>query len=485
MSPVRRREPRRGKRWVLPVSLVAALAVLAGAWLLLKDAPEELPQAIVAHPVTISDREAADITRIAISNPYDAPYALTGENGNFYMEDERDFAMSDVLLDDMVENAALLVASDTVGDRAEHPEWALENFGLGEDAVRVTVDFADGGRLAFAIGDSVPQETPAYYLAVEGDSHVYTVTPDVYEAYTYTRLGLHDVTDPALKGELIDRIAFEGGAAFTAERQADGWMLVSPFRYPLDEGAVNALLAKLEKLRFALWEGKAEDVDLAACGLQPPRRTLTLTVAESLVTGYDENDQPVAGRRLPAYDLTFGLGDSVNDVVFYCLYRGEVVQATAFSAGFLLTQEYAPLLLTAPFNAPTNDLRQVIWEEDGRRTVYDISLQERVLPNNDLETDENGNILYDLAVLRDGEKMDSDAFLTAYGELLSLRTADRLPAGYALPETAPSRTITVARSQSAREVAFYPLDALHEAVAVDGVAVFQVERTAAEGIARP
>ena len=140
--------------------------------------------------------------------------------------------------------------------------------------------------------------------------------------------------------DLIDRVAFSGENAFALERRADGWYLTAPFAYPLSDAAVNSLLGKLEGLRFAQYVSDEADADLAAYGLRPPRRTLTLDIAESVVTGYDEQNQPLAETRLPAYQLTFALGDSENDVIFYCLYRGEVVKATVFSAGFLLTQGY-------------------------------------------------------------------------------------------------------------------------------------------------
>ncbi|MCP6082858.1 hypothetical protein NL341_28055, partial [Klebsiella pneumoniae] len=81
--------------------------------------------------------------------------------------------------------------------------------------------------------------------------------------------------------------------------------------------------------------------------------------------------------------------------------------------------------LSAPFNAPTNDLQRLTVQRAGEaEIVYDLSLQERVLPNNDFETDENGNVLHDLLVARNGEAADSDAFLAAYNSLVQLRTED-------------------------------------------------------------
>ena len=76
MSPVRRRAPRPGRKWLIPALLLLALAALAVLWLALREKPIQLPDPAVARPVTLSDREAADIARIGIENRFDAPYAL-------------------------------------------------------------------------------------------------------------------------------------------------------------------------------------------------------------------------------------------------------------------------------------------------------------------------------------------------------------------------------------------------------------------------
>ena len=91
------------------------------------------------------------------------------------------------------------------------------------------------------------------------------------------------------------------------------------------------------------------------------------------------------------------------------------------------------------------------------------------------ETDENGSVIYDVHVVRDGAPVDAEAFLTAYRELLSLRVSDRLPGGWQ-PAGAPILTVAYTRSASSRVVALYPFDALHYALAIDGEALFRVEK---------
>lgn len=460
------------------ILLAAALAVFAGAWFALRPA-EELPAPNVARPVTLRDRDTEDIAAITVENAGGA-YTLRREAEGWRVAGA-DYDLREALLTPLINDAALIVAEDTVGDLAEHPEWQLAHFGLDPAAVRVMVTDTDGSVTVFRVGDAVPQENPAHYLYVEGDSHVYTVGDDVYDAYITTPLELHEVPELALKADLIDGIAVTGENPFAIERRADGWYLTEPVRYPLSDAAVSALLDKLAGLRFAQFAADALEADLAAYGLDAPRRVITLDIAESVVTSYDENGQPTGEARLPAYQLTLALGDGADSVVFNCLYRDAIYRVTVFTAGFLRTQTYDALLLDAPFNAPTNDLISLSWQND----LYAVSLRERVLPNNALETDENGNLVYDLAVTKNSAPLDSEAFLTAYRQLLELRTADRLPADYTLPDQAPLLRAVVTRSASVREIALYPVDALHRAVAIDGVALFQVEKGWGEGVALP
>ena len=487
MSPVRRRAVRaKNKIGLLLALLLVVLALLAAAWHFLRPKAVELPTAQRAEAVTLFDGAAEDVLSITVNNPYDAPYTVYRDAaGEWRMEGSEGFIFRQSMLDDMINNACFIMAEDTVGDLREHPEWQLMNFGLEDGATRVSVQYASGGALAFRIGSSVPGEIPAYYFMLEGDSRIFTISTDVFECYANTRMALHDVRDPALNGDLIDRIDFAGRDPMTLEKRADGWYVTAPVEYPLSDAAMDELLKKLGGLRFSQFVAPQEQADLAAYGLDPAARTLTLDIAPTVVTGYDQNGQVTGQTHLDGYQLMFALGDYENEVVFYCLYRGEVLKATVFTAGFLLTQGWDSLLLTAPFNAPINDLQRLVWQAEGQTLAYDITLEERVLPNNQFETDENGNILHDVVARRGGQTVDGAAFLAAYTRLLDLRTAERLPVGYQLPAGAPVLRVEFQRSSAVRTVALYPLDALHFAVAIDGVALFQVERGWAADIVWP
>ena len=482
---VRRRAVRaeKYKRRFLYAALFAVLAAAAGlAVFLRREAPIPVIDRKADTSVTFSNRDPADVRSVTVENSTGV-YTVTQQEGVCVLDGRPDFVFSESMLAYFLQNAALVYAEETLLDTAGSG-YTFADFGLEDGAIRVEAAYADGTNLAFRIGNLLPQETPLYYLRVEGDSRVFSVSQDVQETYMMSADALHRVTDPAVKSELIEKIDFAGENPFTLALEGNEWYLTKPFRYPLSTAKVNALLDKLAGLRFAQYVSPAENADLAACGLSPARRTVTLGIAQSILTGYDENGQPVASKPLPAYDLTFDCGDDIGDVLFYCLYRGDVVKATQFSSGVLLSQGYDSLLQTAPFAVSVSELTRLEWEENGQLRAFDLTLHERVLPNNDFETDDSGNILYDVRVWRDGAQIDESQFLLAYSRLIDVQTLDALPEGYEITGEA-AVTVRLFRGEQVRQVQFYPCGELQYAAQVDGVTLFAVSRDKLAAVALP
>ncbi len=480
MSPVRRRtiSAEKKKKRMLWLLLPLLAVLVCGGWLLLHRTPVSLPEVVPSQNVTLSNRPSEDVISITVSGPYDEPYTLQRDTeGIWQMKGMPDFIFRQTMLDAMINNAAVIITDDTIGRLTEHPDWHADDFGLQDGCLRVDAGYSDSSHLAFRLGDPIPEETPGYFFMLEGDDRIFTISSDVFEAYANTRMALHTVSEPALKGDLIDRIAFSGHDPFVLERSSDGWYLTEPVIYPLAGSAVDSLLSKLEGVRFAQYVGRAEECNLASMGLDPAERMLTLDIAESTVTGYDADSQVTGRTLLPAYQLNLSIGHEESEIVFYCLYRGEVNKATSFSAGFLRTQSWSSLLLAAPFNSDIGEINRLTWSQNGQAQTYNLSFSEHVLPNNELERDENGNVIYNVNVSCNGQDIDSEAFAAAYGRLCALRMEDRLPSDYSLPNVEPLLTVEITRNDSkARTVTLWPLDALHDAVAVNGIALFRVEK---------
>ena len=476
---VRKRQIRseRKKRRLITAALLVLLACATAAVMGYVGREEPLPpiEERDISGVTFENRTAEEISSVTVKNA-EGLYTVSKNGEGWQMAGREDFEFSEAMLEVFLGNAALIYAEEKLMD-ISGSGYTFTDFGLGDNGIRVQVDYTDGGSRAFCIGSLVPQETPVYYFRVEGDDGLYTVTSDVQETFALSGDALHRVTDPAIRGELIDQIAFTGENPFTVTREGEEWYLTAPFRYPLNTAKVNKLLEKLEGLRFAQFVSSEEKAELSAYGLSPARREVTLTIAPSVLTGYDENGQPIADKYLEGYDLSFLCGDDIGDILFYCLYRGEVVKATRFSSGVLLTQDHLSLLQTAPFAVAVSSLTRLEWEEKGAARAWDITLHERLQQNNEFERDASGNILYDLRVWQDGEEVNADDFLLAFSRLIDVTAENLLPEDYVLPGEHLCR-ITLIRGENSREVKLYPYGELHYAVSVDGKALFYMSRDA-------
>lgn len=482
---VRRRQVRQlgGKRLLIALVIVCLAAAGLCAYLL-RPRAYQTPSPAEDTSVLFSDRASADVARLLIRNGQGEAYEITQRDGQAAMDGDAGFDFSTSMLDDALRDAAQVYAQRVILDLKDSDGLTAADFGITDASIAVTAVYTDGAELTFHIGDLLPEETPAYYMMIAGDTRVFATDQEAHDVFSRSRMALHAVPDPAIKGDLIDAIAFAGDTPFRIERRAgDEWYLTAPFEYPLSSTAVESLLDKLENLRFAQYVAP-ESAGLSAYGLDAPRRVITLDIAASILTGYDDNGQAYAQTQLDAYQLTLACGADASEVIYYCLYRGDVLKASYFTAGFLLSQGYDGLLLGAPINVPTNRLTSLTLTRAGETHVYALSLHERVQANNQFETDENGNILYDVQVTRDGEACDATQFLYAYGQMTELAATSPLPAGYA-PTGDPAMVLTLAWEDGARELAFYPYDALHWAVAVNGVALFYVDSSWADGIALP
>ena len=482
---VRRRPVRQlsGRQLLLGLMILCLAAAGLCAYLLRPRTYPDLPRA-EDPTVLLSDRSSADVAHLRIRNGQGETYEITQQDGQAAMDGDAGFDLSATKLEDALECAAQVYAQRVILDLSQDSTLTAADFGITDEGIAVTAAYTDGTELTFYVGDLLPEETPAYYMMVAGDTRVFAIDQQTHDVFSRSRMALHAVPDPALKGELIDAITFTGENPFRIERRTgDEWYLTAPFEYPLSSTAVDTLLEKLENLRFSQYTAP-ESAGLAAYGLDAPRRTVTLDIAASILTGYDENGQAYAQKQLDAYQLTLSCGADASEVIFYCLYRGDVLKASYFTAGFLLSQGYDGLLLGAPINVPTNRLTSLSVSRAGETHLYALSLHERVLANNQFETDENGSILYDVQVTRDGEACDATQFLYAYGQMTELSAVSPLPAGYA-PQGEPALTVTLAWEDGARELAFYPYDALHWAVAVNGTALFYTDNTWMDGIALP
>ena len=174
------------------------------------------------------------------------------------------------------------------------------------------------------------------------------------------------------------------------------------------------------------------------------------------------------------------MGNETGKSGVYLIWEGMVYKASNFLLGFWKELSAEQLLLRTPVNFLTNQLSNLSFCYQGNEAQYEIFLVESITENNQIATDEYGQTLYDVAIKRKGESdpLEAEIFLQWYMLLAKLAPAGNLPVSWELPpQEMKVGEIILQNDHITRVIAFYPYDALHLAMAVDGEAVYYIEKS--------
>lgn len=105
---------------------------------------------------------------------------------------------------------------------------------------------------------------------------------------------------------------------------------------------------------------------------------------------------------------------------------------------------------------------------------YDISLDERVLPNGELETDPGtGELLHDVTVTKDGSPVDTTAFLSWYYQLTQVSAM--LKAEDAASQSGVYSTVIIQSGNTERSVEFVRTKGTMLLLRTDGTPLYLIQ----------
>ncbi|MBR4082460.1 MAG: DUF4340 domain-containing protein [Clostridia bacterium] len=474
-------------RWMYLALALMLLAGAAGAYLLLA---REEPQPAMTDAITYGElfvHEEKDVQRVALTLRSGESWAMARQaDGTFLLEGERDWRVSDAKAAQLLRLTAVISYDDVLTEDAAAYAEHMADFGLVQPLV-VTVDYADGQQVTMRIGASsgMTDET-WYYMTVDGDPRLFAVDKGTAEGLSVERALLHPVTQPTLHKSRMAEITFYGSAgdvlaawtlqgAITDSDAAGSWMMTAPYRYPVDAEAMDALRSNLANIRLGAYEGQATPDNLTRCGLDDPQFVLTVRQAAGTtnVTGADGSISPVDW---PESTFTLSVGGAKNDNVYYVQVEDSIYLTSRFSMATFMDMEPLTTISRYPVMVASTQLDSFTVETAAGTEDYRITREPRVAENNALLTDEEGNTVYDVTCTRNGESVPWDAFEAAYLRLETVRVSGILPDGWQVVE--PAHTIFTLRTTAGTEhtIALAPFDALHDAVIVDGCALFYLIR---------
>lgn len=459
------------KKTVLILSLLAVL--LGGLILLWANRPYPLPDPGPAEANRfLLDRPEEEIAAVAITPPDGNPYPLVVTENGLRLLGREDTPLFDDITDKILYDASRVETALAVADTAGGG-LTMADFGLDAPYARVAVTYTDGTQAELLIGDLSPEEEPQYYAALRGETQVYTVLRAYVEDFFHDMWYLIEFDQPELTGDFLDRVRISGSLTLDLRRAATGWLMDAPFAYPVDGNKMDSLLSSIENMGFESCLGTLAENDLAALGLDEPALTVEITQAATKVSGQDAEGNDLS-YTMPEHTYTLLLGAETGKSGVYAAWEGRVYKASNFLFGFWKELTAEEFLLRQPVNFLVNQLDSLRIETDEKTADYRVEMAEALLQNGKIQTDEYGNTLYDAVIFKEGAEMDAQAFLSWYVRLNGIAPAGRVQEGYAVSGDCRAKII-LQNAEVTREVAFYPYDALHLAMAVNGVCLYYVD----------
>lgn len=486
MQEVRRRKTRsgpHGRGLLLLLSIAALLAALAGWWQLGRDAAEREPADHQSGEVLMS-HEAEEVETIAVTLRSGEGWTAVREaSGALTVMGDPAFAMSEQDARQILEAARTVSCDEVLTDDPSLYRDDLAAFGLEHPKLIAGITYADGQSIVLRVGDAVSANDAAQlYMTVDGDDRLFAVSRGMVEAFIVERALLYPVAQPVLHSARFDRIALTGPqGTVIGEWELEGdvgdadagdhWMLVAPARYPADAEALSLLKENIAALRLGAYIGPATEENLSACGFDEPRLTLTVHQAAGSIGTVD-----AAGAytltEWPESAFTLVVGGTCSEDVDYIRYEDAIYTGSHYLLSVFMQKDYAETLTR--YIAPTalGNLERLTVETAGGTDEYVITRREQVAENNELVTDLDGSVVYDVACTLNGEDVDYAAFEARYSQLILATVSGRLPAGWSAQREPHTVYTFFDVSGASHTVALVTFDALHDAVMMDGNAMF-------------
>lgn len=490
-KPLKRKRKAPRPRRVLFLALLAVI-LAAGAvffYAASKSPGKTPPVQSASTRRALVTRKAEEVARIAVARSSGEGYVLIGDNGRLTVQGRPDFVMDEGKQKNLLDDCAILEAEDTVSESREEWEPNKGSFGLNPPAVTVEITYTDGKTAAFSLGATSPVNNWNYFT-LEGDPRLYLASADLIDLFDQDVTAFHQVDQPVIHHQRIDGITIQNGSGLaeaawkletdiTDANALSAWRMTSPYSYPCDAGAMETLVSALEKLYLGRFVSKTTKEASAQYGFTPPRRVITLHQAAGEIAAVG-----VSGAYevtpYPESTLTLTIGTAGDDYVDYVEVGGSIYLVSTLSQPLLGNLVPENTLLKQPAAISLDTIQSLTVESSGESRTYTLKRVERVLPNNDLAYDENGNLLTDTFVDLNGREYSFPDFEAAITALQSVTVSGRLPGGFAPEGSSSIRLIFTLQDGRTRTVEAAPFDALQDALGIDGTYLYYLPKGALE-----
>lgn len=314
---------------------LVALAVLLGGYFATR--PPEATKAPVKkgekkeEGQALFDFEKANLVGVEVKRP-DGTITLTERDTGWWIEGEN-LRASKSMVNRVKHQLHDLVARATVV--ANPDQEAL--YGLGNQAIRVTLTFRDGSTLAFDAGDPNPSGV-SFYIRPVGTDTVYTVKKSAVDYYSLSLSEFRERRFATFDSKDVDQLeAVVGDRSMKFQRTGDhAWDLLSPESFAANDSEVRGLLGRVSAMKAIQFVADNVSPDqYSKYGLDNPRAKVTIRFSNSdpamtLLVG------STTGEKDGEYPLAYALVEGENHV--YAVRDGLIADYSVDLTSFRLTQ---------------------------------------------------------------------------------------------------------------------------------------------------
>lgn len=480
-QPVNKKKVHPKRRRLLYILLGATLALSVALVWLLPSIKAWFPAQKYAAPTREEHHEVLEqlddtqLTSISVSHIAGESYTLKSSGGKLMLERDGELAdINDAAEEELREAATVVAISDTVAKDAAGVAEHLADMGLEPAQITVTVSYADGRTDTMEIGYSVP-ETTYYYYRWSGDPGVYMCDVGVYDVFSRTANLLLPIAQPVLVKSLINEVRLDSPdsrmqMSFTTDAAGySSGSLLAPYRYPLDDDSAAGVLTALENFRLGALEGPVTAENRASYGFDTPSCVLYVHQNAGAYSVVDEAGQLIAAQ-MQEQELRFAFGRAEGEYFYTCEYEGNAYLVSRFLIESLLTASPAKWVAQNPADMSGAELSAIVVQAGMGSLDIRVNRTERVLPNNRLETDEEGNVIYDATVTVNGEPMAIEQYNALVLRLQSMTVSGDVPEDWSVGSASPRWQMTLTTTGgTTRTIAAYTMDTFADALMVDGV----------------
>lgn len=474
--------PKKQKKKRLALLLPAAsvlLLVLAAALLYLfpqiqkrhpgKSAPLEIIQPDFR---TLEIRDAKELDTVTVFPSGSDSYTLQMHDGVLYLLlNGESLPVSDVYAHELLEVFTHIVAQETVTEDVSEVQEHLADMGLAPPKARALIRYRDGSEAAIEVGSGVPGTTYAYYRW-SGDEGVYMCDVGVSEAFALTQNHLLPVSQPDVFPSLVTELSLTNASGSSRFRFDDGLSgrLTKPFAYPLSAEACDTLLSALQNFRLGTRQAVVTEENRAFYGFDQPLCTIEFHQKAGYANQIDASGALVSAET-PAQSVRYVIGRAEGDFFYTCEYAGSCYFISRFLAETLVNANPETLITRNPADLNGALIASILLQSPQGAVAADVLRAERVLDNNQLELDENGQIVYDVRLIVNGEEKAPELLDELTDRLNTLTAEGNVPANYApAADEEPRWTLLLeTTSGDTRHIEAYRMDAFSDALRVDGV----------------